>query len=201
MDKTLTTRGTGSASGTPDALRLYVAVVVAAKSVSDALTGTASAVTAVGEVARRHTTEDRIASRGLQVQPQYDNNGRQIGYEARHSLTVFCPGLDKGGELVTALGALQDRVRIDGFEPVLSDPSPIAVEARADAWADARRKADELAALAGGAVGEAVAIVEGEDAGRPMGRYIAQSAMADSMPIEAGSQSVSATVTVTWALV
>jgi uncharacterized protein len=200
MDKTLTTRGTGSASGTPDALRLRVAVVVGGSSVTDALAGTASGVAGVGEIARGYTTDEHIASQGLNVWPQYDNNGRQVGYEARHSLTVTCSGLDKGGGLVMALGALQDRVRIEGFEPVLTDPSPLAVEARAAAWADARSKAEELAALAGGSVGEAVAIVEGGDVGHPVRGYVAES-MADSMPIEAGSQSVSATVTVTWALV
>jgi len=122
MDKTLTTRGTGQASGTPDAMRPSVAVVVRGGSVSDALAGTASGVTALGEVARRFTSDERITSTGLHVWPQHDNAGRQVGYEARHTLSVYCLDLAKAGDMVTALGDLEGRVLIEGVEPVIADP-------------------------------------------------------------------------------
>src|SRR5689334_21297255 len=106
MDRNLTTQGHGAAAGTPDAIKLSVAVVTRSPTVSGALAGTASGVAALGEVARRYTTDERISSTGLNVWPAHDNEGRQVGYEARHSLSVYCLDLDKAGELVTAVGEL-----------------------------------------------------------------------------------------------
>ncbi len=199
MDKTLTTRGTGAAAGTPDAMKLSVAVVVRARSVSDALAGTASGVKAVGEVARRFTTDERIASIGLHVWPQHDNDGRQVGYEARHTLSVYCLELANAGELVTALGELEGRVLIEGVEPVIADPRPLAVVARERAWADALRKADELAGLAGVALGGVVTVTEGGVSHEPTEARL-MSGKADAMSFEGGSQSVTASLTVTWSL-
>ena len=199
MDKTLTTRGTGQAAGTPDAMKLSVAVVVRGGSVSDALAGTASGVAALGELARRFTSDERITSIGLHVWPQHDNSGRQVGYEARHTLSVYCLDLAKAGELVSALGDLEGRVLIEGVEPVIADPTPLSVLARERAWADAKRKADELAGLAGVSVGDVVTIAEGGVSHEPLeARMLA--AKADSMSFEAGSQSVTASLTVTWSL-
>ena len=169
MDRTITTAGFGQASGTPDAMRISVAVVVRAATVADALAGTSSGVAALGELARRFTTDERIGSTGLNVWPYHDNEGRQVGYEARHALSIYCPDLGKAGELVTALGDLADRVLVDGIQPVIADPSPLAAVARERAWSDARAKAEELAALA-------------------------------DVAFEAGSQEVSASLTVTWSL-
>ena len=199
MERTLTTRGTGEASGTPDAMRISVAVVVRGRAVSEALAGTASGVAAVGELARSFTTDERISSTGLNVWPAYDNDGRQAGYECRHTLSVYCVDLDKAGELVSALGDLQGRVLIEGVQPTLSEPAPFAVQARERAWADARAKAEELAALAGATLGEVVSVVEGGGGAVPYARDVAMAAKAETH-FEAGSQAVGAVLTVTWAL-
>ena len=200
MDKTLTTRGAGSASGTPDAMRITLGVVARAGSVSGALSGAASGVSAVGEVAREHTTEERITSTGLQVWRSYDNNGQPVGYEARHGLTIYCLELVKAGDLVTALGELEGRVLVEGMEPVIADPAPLAVLARERAWADALGKADELAGLAGVSLGEVVTVLEGGVSHEPFEGGMLLAAKADATRFEAGSQSVSAALTVTWAL-
>lgn len=199
MKRTLTTRGSGQAAGTPDAMRINVSAVVRAASVSDALAGTASAVAALGEVAREFTTDERVTSTGLNVWPAHDNEGRQAGYEARHSLSVYCLDLVKAGRLVTALGGLEGRVLVEGVEPVIADPAPLAVVARERAWADARAKADELAALADTTVGEVLSITEGGVSHEPMGAMRMESLKADTA-FEPGSQSVSASLTVTWRL-
>lgn len=199
MDRTLTTSGFGQASGAPDAMTISVGVVVRAATVADALAGTASGVTALGEVARTFTTDERITSTGLNVWPAHDNEGRQTGYEARHSLTIYVLDLGKAGELVTALGALEGRVLIEGIQPVIADPAPLAVVARERAWADARSKADELSALAGVSVGGVVTISEGGVSHQPVEARMF-SAKADAMSFESGSQSVTASMTVTWAI-
>jgi uncharacterized protein YggE len=198
MKRTLTTRGSGEASGTPDAMRLTVAVAVRGRAVSEALAGTASGVAAIGEVARGFTTDERITSTGLNVWPAYDNDGRASGYECRHTLSIYCPDLERSGDLVTAIGEL-GRVLIEGVQPVISDPAPLAVKARERAWTDARAKAEELAALAGATLGEVVSVVEEGGSAVPYPREVAMAAKMDTR-FEAGSQAVGASLTVTWAL-
>jgi len=198
MDRTLTTRGSGEASGTPDAMRISLAVVVRGRAVSDALAGTASGVAAVGELARSFTTEDRITSTGLNVWPAFDNDGRQSGYECRHSLSLYCLDLEKAGDLVTAVGEL-GRVLIEGVQPTIAEPGPLAVTARERAWADAKEKAEELATLAGAALGEVITVVEDAGSAVPYPREAAMAAKLDTR-FEAGSLAVGATLTVTWAL-
>jgi uncharacterized protein YggE len=199
MDRTLTVSGTGAALGTPDAMKLSLAVVARAGSVSGALSGVASGVTALGEVARRYTDDDRIASVGLHVWPHHDNSGRQTGYEARHTLAVYCLDLAKAGELVTELGSLADRVLVEGVEPVIADPAPLLRLARERAWADAQAKADELCGLAGTSIGDVLTIKEGGGSHEPMDVRLVVG-KAEGMPFEAGAQSVSAMLTVTWSL-
>lgn len=198
MEPTITTTGTGSASGVPDAMRIALAVVGQGDTVAVALATCASGVVATGETAREFTTEDRVRSTGLNVWPRHDNEGRQVGYEARHALSVSCDGLENAGRMVTALGDLGDRALVESIEPVISDPAPLAVVARERAFGDARAKADELAAYAGLAVTGVLAITEGGAAS--IGHPRAAMAKADAMPFEAGSQSVVATLTVTWAV-
>jgi uncharacterized protein YggE len=198
MDRTLTTRGTGTAAGTPDAMKLSVAVAVRGPSVSDALAGTASGVRALGVVARRFTTDERITSVGLHVWPHHDNDGRQVGYEARHTLSIYCLDLAKAGELVTALGELEGRVLIEGVEPVIADPTSLTVLARERAWADALAKAEDLAALAGVSVGPVVTVVEGGASHEPIEAMRTGAVTMDKTSFESGSQSVRASLAVSW---
>ena len=176
-----------------------MAVVVRGTAVSEALAGAASGVQAVGELARGFTNDERIGSTGLHVWPAYDNDGRSAGYECRHTLSIFCPDLEKAGDLVSALGDLHGRVLIENVQPVIADTAPLEVVARERAWADARAKADELAALAGAEVAGVVTIVE-EGAGHQPIREVMEMAKADSTRFEAGSQAVTAGLTVTWSL-
>ncbi|QLQ10415.1 MAG: SIMPL domain-containing protein [Nocardioidaceae bacterium] len=196
MKRTITTSGRGSVGAAPDSLRLNVTVASTAPSVSDALDTVASGVTALGEVAREYVGADDIASHGLNVYPSYDREGSQNGYRASHSLILACDDLAKAGQLIPAVGALMDLVTIDGMDLAVSEPEPLQAQARARAFADARAKADELAALAGVTVRGVRHIVEG-GAIAPSPVRQAFKAM-DSMPIEAGTQDITAALTVTW---
>lgn len=201
MKSTITTSGSGSVSAIPDSLLLRVSVDATKPSVSDALDAVASGVSATGEVARDYVEDTDITSTGLTVFPDYDNQGNQRGNRASHGLTLRCKDLDKAGQLIAAVGALLDRVTICGMDLAITDPAPLQVQARAAAFADARAKADELAGLAGVRITKAVRIAEGGGGVSPVGvREVAMKAMADSMPIEAGTQSVSASLAVTWAV-
>lgn len=199
-DPSITTVGEGKAAGTPDSLRLHVTVQHRAGSVSEALSGCASRLEAVVEVARRFTADDRIGSTGLHVDRAYDERGNESAtdWSAQHSLRIDVPGVAASGDLVTALADRVDTLRIGHVEMYLSEPRELEVRARADAFADARRKADELAALAGMRILEARTVVEGGGGARPYGGEIAMAKTSTSF--EPGSATVAATLTVTWAV-
>lgn len=196
---TITTVGEGQAAGTPDSLRLHVTVHHRADSVSDALSGCASRLEAAVEVARRFTEPHRIASTGLHVDRAYDDQGREstTDWNAQHSLRIEVPDVAASGDLVTALAdQVGDNLRIGHVEMYLAEPGELAVQARSAAFADARAKAEELAALAGLRVGAVVTVVEGTGVRPVGGREIAMAKVGTS--IEPGTATVTAALTVTW---
>jgi uncharacterized protein YggE len=91
---------------------------------------------------------------------------------------------------------------VDSIQLDLSDVSALEDEARAAAFLEARAKAAQYAALSDASLGAVVSVVEGAVAGvspRPMMRMAVATAES-AMPVEAGEQTVTATVTVTWEL-
>ncbi len=199
MERSVTTTGVGTASAVPDAVALTVAVRHQAASVADALAGCASAVEVLVATARRVADEDEVATRGFDVDRWHDRDGQPSGYVATHTLSVLCPGFDQAGELLTALADdVGDRFAVHGVRPTLTDTTALERQAREAAFALARAKADELAALAGQRVVEAVRVVEGRD-DVPIARAEMLSARAGGgTRFEPGTTDVSAAVTVTW---
>ena len=99
-------------------------------------------------------------------------------------------------EFVT-LGANQ----MNGITFEVSAAETLRDTARKDAIANARRRAELYAAAAGTKVGKVIAIAEGtESAPPPYFKAGRAAAMNASVPIERGSQSLEANVTVTWEL-
>jgi len=200
MERTVTTTGVGTASAVPDAVALTVAVRQRADSVADALAGCASAVEVLVATARRFTAEEQVATRGFDVDRWHDRDGEPTGYVATHTLSVLCPGFDQAGDLLTALADdVGDRFAVHGVRPTLTETGTLETQAREAAFAQARKKADELAALAGQRVVEAVRVVEGRDHDVPFGgRAEMAFASAGGTRFEPGTTDVSAAVTVTW---
>jgi len=195
---TVTTVGEGTASGVPDTLRVHASVQHRSSSVSEALAGCASAADAAVTAARAFTEAEHVASRGLNVGQWYGDGDRPNGYYAQHSIEVVCADLDRAGELVDGLAeAVGERLRIDHVELFVAEPRPIRFAAREAAFADARAKADQLAALAGQRVDGVLAVVEGGTGGGPSPLGVARVAAA-STAFEPGTASVTGTLTVTW---
>jgi uncharacterized protein YggE len=194
MDEFITTTGTGSVSTAPDAMRVTITIEAAAPTVAEALAAAADGVARAGEVARRHTTEDRIASQGFRVHPTRDEGGRAEGYTAAHMLRLDC-ALADAGQLVSDLGAaVGDTLRVHDVQPVVSDARDQVRRARELAFEDARATALQLAGLAGRTLDRTLRVREGFDSG--VGR-----AMPASLgSFEPGTQDVTTSVTVRWAL-
>ena len=196
--------GTGRASAVPDVVRLAVGVACNGDDVSGALRASATRVGAMGAAARAHgIPASDIRSVGAGVHPRYDEKGqRVVGFQAFHRLQVVVRAVDQVGAVVDALAvAAGDALSVDAITLELSDREPLEQQARERAFGNARAKAEQYAVLSGASLGPVLVVREGLTHGAPQpGMLMAAMARDSAMPVEAGEQSVTATVSVSWGL-
>ena len=198
--RTVTVTGHGSTAVAPDTAVVRVAAVARAAGLAEAFASASTAAAQIGVVARRHTVEERIASTGITVWPWHDNQGRQRGFEARHSLSIGCSDLDAAGALLDELaGEVGDALAVDGVALEVAETTAARDRAVAAAYADALRQAEQLAGLAGASLGDVLAIAQGGSAGGGPG-FRGMDAIAASAKLEPGETTVAASLSVTWAL-
>lgn len=202
---TVTVTGTGTASGTPDELGLTLDVSATAAAVSAALDAASRSMSRVQDalLADGATATD-LQTSGLDVQPQYNQQGAITGYTADEQLTAELHGLAKAGKEITdAVGAGGNAVRVDSVQLDLTDQSArLIASARAAAIADARTRAEQYATSAGRKLGDVLSITEGSAVVpvRPLPAGGAMFGGAKPVPVSAGSQQVTASVTVVYQL-
>ena len=201
MTRIVTVTGQGSARVVPDVAVVRLAAAHRAADVASALAGVDAAISTAGAVARRFTDPARVASTDLSVWPAYDNQGAPAGFEARHGLRVLVPDLAAAGALLTALAAeVGDALRVEGVALEVADPGPAERDAREAAYADARGRAEHLAALAGTGLAEEVSVVEGGGGIGVAEAPLAFEARAKDVSFEPGERAVTSTLTITWRL-
>ena len=203
MKRTVTVSGQGVARVVPDTAVVRVAAVHRAEGVAEACAGVASAVAAVSWVAREHTEAARIASADFNVWPAHEHEGRPQGFEARHGITIGVADITAAGRLLTALAEeVGNRLQVEGVSLQVAEPVPALIGAREAAFADARGRAEALAALSEATLGEVVTVVEGGGHHYAEAYPMAAGARAEKdVAFEPGEQSLGASVTVTWQLV
>ena len=204
-----TLSGEGTASAKPDMAVLTSGVVTQAKTAREALDANTTAMTKLIDSFKSAGIEPRdLATSGFSVQPRYvyaqRNDGTQeapriTGYEVRNTVTVKVRDLAKlGGVLDTAV--TQGSNQIDGLAFDISNKAAVLDEARKEAFADARHKAEIYAAAAGVTLGRLRDLSEqgpGFPPPRPM-MMRAEAAKSADVPIADGEQEVQVNVTATW---
>jgi uncharacterized protein YggE len=127
-----------------------------------------------------------------------------LGYQVSNTITVTRKQIADAGRLQqAAIGAGVNQT--SGLSFSVSDPARGRDEGLRAAFADARAKAALFAQAAGRTLGYALAITEGGAiAPQPMPRAMAGRAMAaqiaEPVPVETGSQELSYTVSVVFAM-
>jgi uncharacterized protein len=165
MARTITVTGTGTVEAAPDMATLMIGVTTQGATAAEALAANTSATEAV--IAR--LTASGIAGRDMQtsnlsINPNwtgYDSSTPTIsGYVASNMLTVRVRALDTTGAVLDA--AVADGANtLNGLTFGLADPEPAYNEARKEAVADARAKAELLAEAAGVTLGKVLSIADG----------------------------------------
>lgn len=178
--------GEGEASGAPDRVRVDLGLESFAKSVKDAQQANARQTRDLLDALKSLKIEPKdVRTNAVQVEPRYEYEGgkrRLIDYAARKNFTVLIRDISRYGLIVDA--ALEAGVKqVGGARFETSEAESLEEEARKRAAADARRKAEVLAAALGETAGRPLSIVEAGPAGPvPLGGPALRAAAAESVP-------------------
>lgn len=204
MDRTVTVSATGEVAADPDVARISSGVSSEAKTAREALDRNSATMKKLIEGLKAAGVDAKdIQTSSFHIEPRYtdprEGEAPAVnGYRVSNQVEIRARNLSKLGELLDQLVTLGAN-QMGGLSFEVSKAETLKDEARKAAVANARRRAELYAAAAGAAVGEVIAI--SEDVVHAGPRPYAKAAMAvQSVPIEAGSETLEARVTVTWAL-
>jgi uncharacterized protein YggE len=195
--RTITVTGNGSVTTVPDRATFSFTTESRASTATAALARNADAADAVAQAVKgQGVPAADIQTSQVSLSPQTTQDGTTvIGYVASSSVTVVS-AIGKAGAIVdAAVRAGADGVSGPGLSR--SDQDALYRGALADAVADAKDKASALAKAAGLTLGGAQSVQEGS-APTPVVWAAAKAADSAGVPIEPGTQEITATVTVTY---
>ena len=197
----ITVVGSGTADVVPDVADWSFGVRSQAATASGALSANASAMKAViAALEDAGVSKQDLQTTEVSLYPETADDGRTVtGYSASSNVTATVRKLGDAGKVVdAAVSAGANDVYGPNLHPSYTDEAyGHAVD---KAFDDARAHAEAIAAKAGVALGAPVAIVEGGGyVPGPMTAYDTAAA-AEVAPIEPGTQQVSASLTVTFAI-
>lgn len=201
IDKIVTVTGEATVGVAPDMAMIRIGVSSSGKNAREASDANAKQMTKVIAAIKDNGVAERdIQTSRLSLQPQYDtskgNTPRLTGFQASNQVTVRIRTISDMPAIVDhaiAAGANE----MSGIEFVVSQQSTLLDQARADAIADAHRKAEIYARAAGVKLGAAVAITD-ENAAAPPRPMAAM--RAGAVPVAPGEQMLRAAVTVSYEL-
>ena len=210
---TLTLTAEGHATRTPDLATFTAGVSTTGTSASEALSSNAAAMNRVIAALKASGIEARdIQTSSIALNPVYEQRPynqadtsppRITGYTAANSVSIRQRKLAAFGKVIDTLVAAGAN-NINGPSFALDNPDAAADEARRDAVAKARARADLYASAAGLKVARIVSINEGGQDNGPIARPFAPLLMARMekapTPVEAGEQEVTAQVTIRFEL-
>lgn len=202
----ITVLGSGSVQTSPDRARFSFGVTTERKTAAAASSATALRIRRVANALLKEGVDSKdIQTEGIWISPHYDA-GSFDGYDASNAVVANIRNLDSAGSVIdaaTAAGATM----VYGPALFRSDRQSLARAALRAAVADARAKAEGIAASTGQSVGRVVSVVEG-GAVPPSGAGATTTTGGTTtgttttgsipMPIYPGQQSVDATVSVTF---
>jgi uncharacterized protein YggE len=193
--------GEASISKAPDIAILQAGVTSQAKTARDAMSASAKLMTAVlASLKDSGIAENDIQTSRLSLQPireQNKNPANIVAVEASSLLTVRLRDINKSADVLDKMISAGANL-VTGISFDVSEPSKLLDQARGEAIADARRKAEIYATAAGASLGRPLSISEGYvSRPRQPGMMMREAA---AMPIQAGEEKIGITVQVSYEL-
>jgi uncharacterized protein YggE len=200
----ITVSGTASMDLPADRARIRLAVETVGATAAEASSSNAEIMQRVLNAVREPAgAGGRIETSGFTLAPRYrqsvprDEAPEIVGYRATNQVEVVLDEVDRmGGVLDAALGAGANRVT--GLDFFASDIEAARLEALREATARARDAAAAVAAALGMVLLSPETIRTSAPLPGPQLEMRALAMQASTTPVEPGSQTVQATVTVTW---
>ncbi len=201
----ITIPGTGKVVYVPNMAHVHVSVSSDAKTGADAWKKNGDIVRKMFLALKEFGVDEKdFKTAGLNISPRYvhpkDKEPVLVGYTVTYDLQITVRELARVGSLLDRLvecGANRGmgiRFSHDRLEELVE-------QARLNAVADARRRAEMYVKTAGGSLGALVSISEGQAYQPPMYRLEhAPASVNAGLPIHGGSQDLSANVTVTYTI-
>jgi hypothetical protein len=191
--------GTGSVSLIPDRAGFTFGTLSQARTAAAALAASADGVKRVVDALRQAGVAGAdIQTSEVSLSPRMDENGSSVvGYTATNSITVTVRKLGSAGDVVDA-AVVAGANQVYGPNLLVADQKAAYANALKAAVAEARSKAQTLASSTGASLGRITAITEG--GGTPQPVFSATAARDSAVPIEAGTQEIQSTVSLTFAL-
>ena len=203
---TITVTGEGIVAAVPDLATVSLGVTMQGDTAAAAMAAGNTALQAVLERLKAAGIEDRdLQTSNLSLNPNWQSGDGTtapviVGYIASNILSVRVRDLDK-------LGAVLDAVVTDGANTLngisfgLADPDPVLDEARGEAVADARGRAELLVGAAGVKLGRILSIAESGGMMPMPAPMFRLEAASDAVPVAGGEVGMSASVTITYEIV
>jgi uncharacterized protein len=204
----ITVSGEAHLSVPPDLAEVDGGVTSEAKTAREASEANNAAMSKVLQALKAAgIAEKDVQTSRLSLQPQYANQNKPgpnvvVGYRASNRVGIRVHDVSKvAGVIDTLVGAGANE--IGGINFMVSEASKLLDDARTEAIADARRKAEIYAKAAGVTLGAPIDISEGGGGMAPMPlRRMGRMAvgMATSVPVAQGEDTLQVTVNVSWAI-
>jgi uncharacterized protein YggE len=196
--------GTGKVTYAPNLVYVSTGVSSDGKTANEAWKKNEEAVKKLFEVLKTFGIDPKdMKTTGLNITPRYvahkDQEPELVGYTASYDLSVTVRQLDDAGRVMDGLvdgGANRHMGLAFGH----SDVEKMLDEARVKAAADARKKAEQYVTAAGGSLGQLLTISEGQAYAPQYFAYERDAKAAPGLPIAAGTQDLSVTISVVYAI-
>jgi uncharacterized protein YggE len=203
----ITVVGEGDVQVAPDQVTVSLGVTTEAKTAAEALQANSSRMAELLKTLKANNIADKhVQTSNFHISPQqvFDRDGQRppkvVGYTVTNQVTVKILEIAKLGAILDAVVQAGSN-QVQGVTFSVADPQPHLDQARRKAVADAKHRASEYAAAAEVKLGKPRMIQETvASPPRPMFAQAMRGVAAADAPIAAGEQTISAQVTVVYAI-
>jgi uncharacterized protein YggE len=194
----ITVQGTASVESVPDRAELSFGVESQGATARAALAANAAEMRRV-LAALRSAGATNLKTQYVSLSPRYGERNEAQGFTATNSVSATVREIARAGSVIDAAVAAGAN-QVNGPSLSRGDQTALYRQALRTAVENARATAQALAAASGLSLGRVTAIVEGGGAPQPLPFAAASKAMDESTPIEPGTGTITATVSVTFSL-
>jgi uncharacterized protein YggE len=201
-DRTVTVTGMATIRSSPDEAVVTLGVQTQSQSAQDALQENASKMGHVLDAILGDGIKPTdLATVGVNLYPNYDSNGTNVvSYTAQNQVNATVHDLDKVGQVIDHAVAAGANLA-SGISFQLSDQNQGVDQALADAVANAKSKAEAIAAATDATLGPIVQVTEGGGYVPPVPYFAAAADSAGATtPVQPPTFETQVTVTAVWSL-